>query len=183
MQRLILIVSFLICLAPALLGQDIIKTKSNQKYVGKIVKVSKKNRSFVIKTDQGNMVAVKFADVLTVQRGNKIIDLKAGESYYLEVRRPYLPFAILGVASGVYSVSQFQEYQKRKDKFNSGSESGEQNLKDDSGEAMALGIVSGLVSLGSFYVAIRPLEVKVPIGKVKVSGSPMGNGVMLSLHF
>ena len=183
MQRLILTLSFLICMATVVSGQDIIKTKSNQKYVGKIVKVSKKNRSFVIKTDMGNMVAVKFSDVLTVQRGNKIIDLQAGESYYLEVRRPYLPFSILGVASGVYSVSQFQEYQKRKDKFNTATEGGEQNLKDDSGEALALGIVSGLVSLGSFYVAIQPLEVKVPIGKVRVSGSPMGNGVMLSLQF
>ena len=98
-------------------------------------------------------------------------------SYYIEVKRPFLPLAILGIGAGIYAVKEFQDYQENQRKTN---ETGVQDLSS-SKNALALGIASTLISLGSFYIALRPLEIKVPIGKIKMSVMP--GGVRLAMNF
>jgi hypothetical protein len=168
-------------------SMDILETRKGVKYRGKILKIqdTKEGKAIVIKTDEGGTVAVFQKEVARIYRDNQVLDFMTGERYYLEVRRPYLPFAILGIATGAYAVNQFQEYNRLHDKAE--RERKEADVTSDTintsdqKTAMALGIVSGIVSVGSFYVAVRPMEIKVPMGKINLSGTPQG--IRLALHF
>ena len=185
MRKLIILI--ILCVAPRIFSLDILETRKGMKYSGKIVKVqdTKEGRAFVMKTTQGSTVALLQKHIARIRRGNEIIDLLTGERYYQEIRRPYLPFAVLGIASGVYAVNRFQEYNRLHDKAEQESELAgvdpETINTNDQKNAMAAGIVSSIISVGSFIVAIRPMEIRVPIGKVKVSG--VSNGIQVALHF
>jgi hypothetical protein len=185
MQKFIILILF--CAVPRLFSLDILETRKGIKYSGKIVKVqdTKEGRAFVMKTNQGSTVALLQKQIARIYRNNEIIDLITGERYYQEIRRPYLPFAVLGIASGVYAVNRFQEYNRLHDKAQQESNlagvDAETINTNDQKNAMAAGIVSTIISVGSFIVAVRPMEIRVPIGKVKVSST--SNGIQLSLHF
>jgi hypothetical protein len=54
------------------------------------------------------------------------------------------------------------------------------NLEDQSKNDLAWSIVSGLFSIGSFYIASRPLEVKIPVGTISVSTTSKGFNIALN---
>jgi len=169
--------------APFLSASDIVETRQNQEYKGKILK--RADKGLVIRTDEGSAMVIPLENIARIWRGNKLLDFTTGQSYFVEKRHPYLPFSILGIACAAYSVNRFQEYsrgQKRADDENqqAGVTPGTQNTRASS-KALAAGIVSGLLSAGSFYVALRPLEVRVPTGKISISAAP--SGVNVSLRF
>ena len=66
-----------------------------------------------------------------INRDNQILDFITGERYYLEVRRPYLPFAVLSIATGAYAVNRFQEYDRLHKKAEKQRESEECNGSGD----------------------------------------------------
>jgi hypothetical protein len=162
------------------LAMDTIITKQNRKYQGKVVKNTEKG--FVIQTLDGSMVVLAKSGIAKIYRDNKLLDFETGMSYYVEVKRPFLPLGILGIGSGIYAVNRFQAYQDNRreaakyDTLSLGAEYLGQSKKN-----LALGIVSTIVSLGSFYIALRPLEMKVPIGKIRMSAVP--GGLQLALDF
>jgi hypothetical protein len=133
----------------------------------------------------GNAILLPKAKISKIYRGNELIDLEAGMRYRITVNRPFLPFAILGAASGGYAVKRYRDYQKAHDSAESeiieqNLDSTTQNTKDEK-KILAESILWGILSVGSFYVALKPVEVKVPIGRVNLSVSP--NSVQLALHF
>lgn len=159
---------------------DVIETKNGKTYNGAIVKTV--DGKVVIRTDEGNMIGIPRTSLARVRRGKEVFDFETGERYYYEVRRPFLPFTVLSVACGAYSVIQFQEYSKLKKKYNDQKEDPDvQNLRDNSGQHLTAGIVLAVCGAGSFIMAIKPMEVKVPVGKIKVGMSP--TGVRLALNF
>lgn len=182
MKRLILIL-FLVFVSETF-GADLIITKENRKFKGKVVKVA--DGKFIVRTTSGSTLAIPRSHVAKIYRGNRLLDFEEGMSYLVEKRHPYLPFIVLSVASGAYSVNRYQEYKRRKDAYNEYRDSPDydpelQNVSDDSGKALAESIIFGLFSAGSFYFAVKPMEVRVPIGKIQVSAAP--GGVRLSLNF
>jgi hypothetical protein len=160
---------------------DVIETKNGRTYNGAIVKTV--DGKVVIRTDEGSMIGIPRTSLARVRRGKEVFDFVTGERYYYEVRRPFLPFTVLSVACGAYSVIQLQEYQKEKKRYNDEKKEQPdvQNLNDKSGQHMTAGIVLGVCSAGSFIMAIKPMEVKVPVGKIKIGMSP--TGVRLALNF
>ncbi|MBN1780128.1 hypothetical protein JW948_03315 [bacterium] len=182
-----IIVLVLLLSVTQIFSLDIIETRKGMKYRGSIVKVqnTKEGKAFVIKTEQGGTVAVYQKDVARIHRDNQIIDLITGERYYLEIRRPYLPFAVLSIATGAYAVNRFQEYNRLKEKADKERElagvDDETINTSDQKNAMGAGIVASIISVGSLYVALRPMEIRVPLGKINVSGT--WNQIHLALHF
>jgi len=173
----------ILCLMIPSLSADIIITKQNKKYHGKVIRVTEKG--FVVRTTDGSVIVLPKNHVSKIFRGNKVLDLEKKMSYYVEIRRPYLPFAVLGIATGVYAVKKFQDYKDHKEqadriKKKEGA-SDHQYLADESKKDLAWCIVSGLFSVGSFYVALRPMEVKVPIGRINLSAR--SGRITLALHF
>lgn len=175
-----------LCFVSQVFGTDIIVTKNNRKYNGRVIKIT--DQGFVVRTVEGGVFILPKENISKIFRENKeVLDFEEGTRYYLEVRRPFLPFVVLGVATGVYAVNKYQEYQDKRrladDALAGIGEEGQDYtyLNDQSKKALAWCIVSGLFSAGSFYVAIRPMEVKIPIGRIKLSTTP--GGVSLALHF
>ncbi|MDM7925305.1 MAG: hypothetical protein QUS35_04730 [bacterium] len=159
---------------------DVIETKNGRTYNGTIVKTV--DGKVVIRTDEGNMIGIPRTSLARVRRGKEVFDFETGERYYYEVRRPFLPFTVLSVACGAYSIIQFQEYNKEKDRIRKLEQENEAtSLDDKSGQHMTAGIVLAVCGAGSFIMAVKPMEVKVPVGKIKVGMSP--TGVRLALNF
>ena len=164
---------------------DVIVTNQNRKFEGKVVKRVKSK--LVVRTNEGSAVMIPVDKISKIYRGNKVIDFQTKESYYIETRRPFLPFMVLGAVSAAYSVNRFQEYNRIHNAANTelddlGANPGEKTTKDST-KPMATGIVAGLFSVGCFYIAMKPMELKVPMGKLKVGASPQGNGIQLALNF
>jgi hypothetical protein len=176
-MKRILTVLVLLALTSSLTGADLIETKNNRKYNGKIVKIV--DDKVVIKTDEGNMIGIPKSSLSRITRGKEVFDFSAGERYYLEVRRPFLPFMVVSVACGAYSVVKFQDYQRNR-RENPSGENGETNLKA-SKKDLNTGIILAICGAGTFVMAIKPMEVKVPIGKIKLGMAP--DGMRLSLNF
>ena len=180
-----IIICFLLCLCfiSQAFGGDIILTKQNRKYNGKVIKRTAKG--FVVRTVEGSVVVIPSENMKMIYQGNKVYNFDEGLAYYLEKRRPFLPFVILSVAAGAYSVRKYRDYQDHHDQAEAEKliEAGPEytNLKDQSKKDLAWCVVSGLFSLGSFYVALKPMEVRVPIGRINLSMAP--RGVTLALHF
>jgi len=166
-----------------LIHADIIVTKQNKKYNGKVIRVTEKG--FVVRTIEGSVIVLPKNYVSKIFRGNKVLDLEKKISYYVEVRRPYLPFAVLGIATGVYAIQKYQDYRDHKEKADQALKEADatdhQYLADKSKKDLSWCIISGLFSVGSFYVALRPMEVKVPIGRINLSAR--SNKITLALHF
>jgi hypothetical protein len=178
MRKISVLIVFL-WFVPLVFGTDLIILKNGHEYKGQVTKIV--DNKFVVKTLEGNVIGIPKANVAKIIRDNKVLDFVAGESYYLETKRPFLPFIVLGVATGAYSVKKFQDYQDHRKESNDETLPGYQNMKDQSKKDLAECIVSGLFCAGSVYVAFKPIEVKIPIGKLNISAVP--NGVMLALHF
>ena len=180
MKRMICIF-FCILLVGQTLADDIIVTKRGRKYHGKVIRITEKG--FVVRTVEGSVIVLPKVNISKIYRENKVLDFEEGMSYYLEIRRPFLPFVVLGIASGAYAVNRFNAYKDEKDRIKLGdaAQSGVKDTDDKSSTYLAWSIVSGLFSIGSFYVAIRPMEVKVPIGRLKLSMT--SKNVTLALHF
>jgi len=166
-----------------LTAADVIETKTNRKYNGKIVKIVEDK--IVIKTDEGNMVGIPRSSLARITRGKEIFDFVSGERYYLEVRRPFLPFMVVSAACGAYSVVKYQDYQRihsryEKEKQEAGA-GGTVNLKDTSKKDLSTSVVLAVCSAGTFIMALKPMEVKIPIGRIKLGMAP--TGMRLSLNF
>lgn len=177
----ILLIFFFI---PQVLGADLIVTKQNARYRGKVIKIT--DKGFVVKTVEGTVIVLPKDQIYKIYREDKtILDFVEGTRYYIQVKRPFLPFVFLGIAAGAYAVNKFQDYQlhhrQAEDEKIQNAGPDYQNLNDQSKRDLAWCIVSGLFSAGSFYVAFRPMEVKVPLGRINVSTT--SNGVTVALHF
>lgn len=163
-----------ICLA------DIIETKTNKVYKGKIIKTSEKG--LAVRTEEGNTVVIPKNQLARIQREKKVYDFLSGEIYYLEKRRPFLPFSVFSVSLGVYSVTKFQDYQRnhKKAEEEKKEDPDVQNLKDESGKDLAVSIGLGICSVATFILALKPIEVKVPVGKISMNVTPTHIGLALS---
>jgi len=162
-------------------GADLIETRNNRKYNGKLVKIVEDK--VVIKTDEGNMVGIPRSSLARITRGKEVFDFVSGERYYLEVRRPFLPFMAVSAACGAYSVIKYQDYQRNHDRYEkerreAGADS---NLKDTSKKDLGTSVILAVCTAGTLVMALKPMEVKVPIGKIKLGMAP--NGMRLSLNF
>jgi hypothetical protein len=165
-------------------GADLIITKENRKFKGQVVKVA--DEKFYVRTTDGTNLAIPRSHVARIYRGNKLLDFEEGMTYLVEKKHPYLPFIVLSVASGAYSVNRYQEYNRRKDAYNEYKNSPDydselQDVTDNSGKALAESIIFGLFSAGSFYFAVKPMEIRIPVGKIQLGAAP--GGVRLSLNF
>jgi len=182
MKRITMLV-LLLTLIPQLLRSDVIVTKQNQKYNGKVIKITEKG--FVVRLTSGDAIVIPKNKISKIYRGDELLDLEMGMRYRITVNRPFLPFAILGAASGGYAIKRFRDYTKAHK--NAESEIAEQNLDSDTqntkDEKKILGesVFWVIVSVGSFYVALKPVEVKVPIGRLNLSIAP--NKIQFALHF
>jgi hypothetical protein len=173
----------LLSFAAGLTAGDTIVTKQNKKYYGTVI--DRNDKGFVMRTNEGHMVVIPVDRISRIIRNNLVYDLETQSKYYLEKRHPFLPFVVLGLASGIYSVRKYQDYKDHHamaeaEKMESAGPE-YTNLKDQSRKDLAWCIVSGLFSAGSFYIALRPMEVKVPMGKIKVSAS--FGSIHFALHF
>ena len=182
MKRL-LYVLILLGFASHLAGADVIETKTNRKYNGKIIKIV--DDKIVIKTEEGNMVGIPKSSLARITRGKEVFDFVSGERYYLEVRRPFLPFMVVSVACGAYSVVKYQDYQRSHARFEKQKQEADAadatNLQDTSKKDLSTSVILAVCSAGTFIMALKPMEVKVPIGKIKIGMTP--NGVRLSMNF
>jgi len=162
-------------------GADTIITKNNLRHQGTVV--NKNEQGYIMRKKDGTLVVVPLQDISKIIRNNKVFDFEKRMGYYLETKRPFLPFIILGVAAGAYSAKKIQDYLKERDRV-AALEQGDdppQYLNDKSGSHLAWSIASGLVGVGSFYIAFRPLQVMVPIGPIKVG---LGSGqISLAMNF
>jgi len=182
MRKLIIII-LLISFAGAVMAKDILVTIQGKKYHGTVI--DRRGGNFVIRTADGSVVEIPESITAQIIRGNIVYDLKLGQKYYLEVRRPFLPFIILGVAAGAYGYKRFNDYA---DLHRAAEEQRKLfpeevvNTKDQK-TALAEGIVSVLVCAGSFYIALKPMKVKVSMGTIELSMQAPRPGVMLSFKF
>jgi hypothetical protein len=85
---------------------------------------------------------------------------------------------VLSVACGAYSVVKYQEYQRNK-RDNPPGPTGETNL-NASKKALNTSIILAVCGAGTLFMALQPMEVKVPIGKIKLSMSPAGASLALN---
>jgi hypothetical protein len=182
MKRIAILV-LLLALIPQLLRSDVIVTKQNQKYNGKVIKIT--DKGFVVRLTGGDAIVIPKDKISKIYRGKELLDLEMGMRYRITVNRPFLPFAILGAASGGYAVKRFRDYQKAHE--NAENEIAQQNMDsetqntNDEKKILAESILWGILSVGSFYVALKPVEVKVPIGRLNLSVAP--NKIQFALHF
>ena len=167
----------------ALVGQafsaDVILTKQGRKYHGKVIRMTEKG--FVVRTVEGSVIVIPKQNVTKIYRDNKVLDFEEGMSYYLEVRRPFLPFVALSVVSGIYAVGRINDYKEKQNEADQLEAEARADYLKKSNQDLAMGIVAGLFSVGSFIIAIRPMEVRVPIGRINLSAT--SRGVTLALHF
>jgi len=185
MKKLMVIFIFLMIVTQCV-AQDIVITKQNKKYKGKVVKLTEKG--FILRLIDGTIIVVPKSDISQIHRGKMIIDLEKQMRYYKEVHHPFLPLLVLGISSGAYSIKKFGDYQDERDRINKINEENEvdpelRNIDDKSWEHLALCIGSGLLSLGSIYISFKPMEVTIPIGPIKMSANYSYKQVMLSFHF
>lgn len=164
-------------------GQDTIVTLKKKKYQGRVVE--RTPDGLVMRTIDGNRLVIPTDNIAKIIRGNTVYDFEERVKYYMEVRRPFLPFIVLGVAAGAYGIKKYQDYsnnrQKRQDALAGGGIPQDyQYLDDQSKRDLAWCIVSGLFSVGSFYVAFKPMEVKVPIGPINIGFHPKGVTLVFS---
>lgn len=180
MRRLFTILLFSLLLSGTVIASDIIVTKKGARVEGKIV--DRRQNKYVLKRADGSLTIFDAADISMIIRDNHILDFEKKVHFLIEKRRPYLPFLVLTAATGYYSVKKFQDYAKHRDEADAESPGTDyQNLKDESKKDLAYGIVSGLFCIGSFYVALKPVEVKTVIGTFQLSATP--STINLAVHF
>ena len=173
----------LFAFSTAVLAKDTLVTTQGRKYHG--VVIARRSGNWVIRTSDGSVVEIPEAITAMIIRDKIVYDIANGQKYYLDVKRPFMPFMILGVAAGAYGYKRFADY----DKLHRAAEEQRQSFPDevintnDQKTALAEGIVSMLVCAGSFYIALRPLKVKVPMGTIELSLQAPRPGIMVSMRF
>ena len=179
MKRVICVI-LLFCVVSQVLATDVIVTKKGRKFQGKVIRIIEKG--FVVRTTDGSVIVLPKNNISKIYRDNKVLDFEEGMSYYLEVRRPFLPFIVLAITSGAYCIDRYGQYRNDKeDAEDAVGDEDELQYLNSSKKALAATIISGLFCVGSFYIALRPMEVRVPIGKIRMSAT--SSGVTLALHF
>ena len=187
MKRMLCILIACLCVSQAW-AQDLITKKDGVKIKGRVVKSA--NQAYAVRTVEGNLVVVKMDDIATIKRGNMLLDLEHQIKFRVEKQRPFLPFLILTGASTAYSVYQFNEYKKNKKAADDAlagltdtTEDEYINLKDKSKRNLAMCIASGFVGVGTAYIALKPVEVRTPLGPLKLSLGVQGSQVQLAVRF
>lgn len=181
-MRKMITIFLVLCFFSHAFGEDIIVTKQKRKYYGKVI--NRNENGFLLKQADGSVIVIPIENISKILQGKTVYDFEEKMKYILEVRRPFLPFIILGVAAGAYGVKRYQDYQDHHQKAQEAlQEPGDDYtyLNDQSKKDLAWCVVSGLFSAGSFFIAFKPLEVRVPIGKLNFSTT--SNGVTLALRF
>ena len=106
------------------------------------------------------------------------------QKYQLGVRRPFLPFAVLGVVTGAYAVKSFGDYKAERDRVKNATPADLQNIDDKSKTFLAYSVVSALFSVGSFYIAFKPMEVRIPLERIeRISFNATSSGISVAFHF
>ena len=164
------------------LAMDTIVTKKNHKHVGTVIQ--RNETGYVLRTPDGSLVVVPIQDISKIIRDNKVYDFDKKMGYYLEKRRPFLPFVILGVGAGMYAYKKFSDYANNKRRAdNALEEYGDPDQStqylDASKQDMAWGIASSVLSVGSFFIAFKPLQVTVPIGPIHIGMGPAQVGLAM----
>lgn len=183
MKKSCYIVLWLFCVSNALCTDTII-TKQDNKYVGTVV--NRTASGFELRKSDGSKVVVPTENISKIIRGNIEYDLIGGMKYQLEVKRPFLPFAILGIVTGAYAVKSYQDYRNEKDRIEREREAEDlpsdyQYTPDKSKTFLAYSVVSALFSAGSFYIAFKPMEVRIPLERISLSST--ASGISVALHF
>ncbi|MBN2031154.1 hypothetical protein JW824_13050 [bacterium] len=186
MKKLTCILLSFVCLSNVL-GTDTIITRQNNKHVGTVV--SRTENGFGLRKPDGSLVVVPTEDISKIIRDNIEYDLIGGMKYQLEVGRPFLPFAVLGIVTGAYAVKSFGDYQNERDRVE--LERIQQQLdpdyqvtSDKSKTFLAYSVVSALFCAGSFYIAFKPMEVRIPIERIeRISLRTTASGISVALHF
>ncbi len=119
----------LLCLTPHAFAADTIVTKKNQKYHGKVI--DRNTKGFVIQTVEGSLVVIPQENISKIIRDNKIYDLEQRISYYLEVRRPFLPFIVMSIVTGAYCVKSFQSYNYERNRVKNADLVEQGNISDN----------------------------------------------------
>ena len=182
-MKKVIVIILLISFAGTVMAKHTLVTLQGKKYHGTII--DRRGGNFVIRTEDGSVVEIPESITAKILQGNIVYDLELGQKYYLEVRRPFLPFIVLGVAAGAYGYKRFNDYSE----LHSAAEEQRKLFPDgvvntsDQKTAIAEGIVSMLVCAGSFYIALKPMKIKVPMGTIELSFQAPRPGVMLSLKF
>jgi hypothetical protein len=186
MRRLLFILITLVFVSQTF-AQDVITKKDGVVIHGRVVK--RANNAFAVRTNEGNLVVIKEADVASIQRGKLLMDFERQLRFRVEKRRPFLPFLIITGVSAAYGVQKYKDYEKHRDEADEqkaifGEDNEEYiNLNDKSKRDMAMTVISGVVSLGTAYIALRPIEVKTPLGPLNLSMGVKANQVQLAIHF
>ncbi len=169
-------------------GSDLIVTKKGKKIRGTVTEISQKG-NFAIRTDEGPIVVIAKKDISKIYRPDKtILDFEEGTRYILEKKHPFLPFVVLGLASGGYGISKYQDYRDNKERARKELEELDEgsdytNLNDQSKKDLAWCVVSGLFSVGSFAMAFKPLEFKIYKGRINISATTTRQGFLVALYF
>lgn len=164
------------------LGADTIITKQNNKYVGSIV--NRTEDGFGLRRSDGSMLVVPTEDISKIVRGNIEYNLIEGMKYRLEVRRPFLPFVVLGVVTGAYAVKSYGDYQNERERVKALTPTDLQNTDDKSKTYLAYTVVSALFSAGSFYISFKTMEVRIPLERIeRISFNATSSGISVAFHF
>jgi hypothetical protein len=160
-------------------GKDTIITKQNNKYEGTVV--NRTEKGFELRRYDGSMIVIPSESISQIIRGNIVYDLDEGMKYQTDVRHPFLPFAVLGVVTGAYAVKSFKDYQNERDKMLGETPPDYQNTSDKSKTFLAYSVVSALFSAGSFYIAFKPMEFRIPMTPISLSTT--STGLSVAMHF
>ncbi len=179
MKRWILFSVFITSFLPQVLLADIIVTTDNVRHEGIVRK--RLDKGWVIQTKNNQMVLIPVHKIWKIYRGDNVIDFKEKMRYKVKIARPYMPLAILGVAAGVYSVNEYNRYSKNKKEAEELEGETGADLLTKSDQALATCIVSGIICAGSMYIAFKPVEMKIPLGKIQLSATP--SQIHLAFHF
>lgn len=189
MKRVLYIFFLFFCFIPQVVSADVIVMKNKKRYQGTVVRIAGEDKDkYVVKTVDGTLIVLARDDISKIIReDNSIWDFEEKMRYFLKVRRPFLPFIILGVAAGAYGVKKFQDYRDHHRmaqdvlKGEVGPGDDYTYLNDQSKKDLAWCVVSGLFSAGSFLISFKSMEVKIPIGRLNLSTT--SSRVTLALHF
>lgn len=172
-------VGLALCLPVQALAVDRVITRQKREYRGTFL--NRTREGLVLRTVEGTLVVIPQSEISKIYREDKSIwDFETGTRYYLKKSLPFLPFTLLGAASGAYAVHQFNNYRDERERVKDTPDD-VNNITDRSMTHLALCIVSGIFSAGSFYIAFRPMEVKIPLGRINLSADH--RGINLALRF
>ncbi len=160
-------------------GKDTIITKQNNKYEGTVV--NRTEKGFELRRYDGSTIVIPLENIFQIIRNNIVYDLNEGLKYQVDVRHPFLPFAVLGVVTGAYAVKSFRDYQNERERIKNSTPADLQNMDDKSKTFLAYSLVSALFSAGSFYIAFKPMEFRTPMGPISLSAT--STGVSIAMHF